>query len=264
MGFVLTCFTFFQFDTLFLFFIFFKPACVNFSSCQFHEGVLWFGSVTCDCSGLGTGFLSCCPPQKKGSISCVPPAHLQCSPATLMTTQMESFIWEVHGSTLWTCSKCWSSSIFYGLWPSSDERWHCRGDCLGVRCGMGVHAGKCFREKGNRAATACLGNSLLMCAFPPCPLPSFPLPEGYWGFRAWEDSGYAGHEAALQTMVSLELPGLFWLWYPQHECTCVVSMSGRNGDYWGGFLFIFFLFLFFHTVSTLASFLQASNFWSIW
>lgn len=152
----------------------------------------------------------------------------------------------------------------HSLWSLAIFRWtmHCRGHCLGVRCGMGVHAAKCFTGRGNRAATACLGNGLLVCAFPPCP--SLPLPEGYWGFRAWEDSGYAGHEATLQTVVSLELPGLFWFLYPQHECTCVVSISGRNGDYWGGFLFIFFLFLFFHTASTLACFLWASNFWSIW
>lgn len=48
-GFVLTCFAFFQFDTLFFvcFPLFFKPACINFSSCPFHEGILCFGSLIC-------------------------------------------------------------------------------------------------------------------------------------------------------------------------------------------------------------------------
>lgn len=53
MGFVLTCFAFFQFDTLsFCLCLSFCLSCVNLSSCPFNEGVSWFSSLIC-ASSLG-------------------------------------------------------------------------------------------------------------------------------------------------------------------------------------------------------------------
>lgn len=115
--------------------LFFKPTCVNFSSCPFHEGcfMVWCSYL---CRLFGQKALHVGIENPTGSISHVPPP-----PAS-------RFRWEARGSTPWTS---FHASVF-GHLESLGDHLRVKGDVAEEI--IGELQARCSAEKGKRAATA--------------------------------------------------------------------------------------------------------------